>query len=202
MTDTPVVHIVDDDPAVRDSLGVLLEVEGFNVQTHSSARAFLDSVEPDEKGCVLTDVRMPEMSGIELLAKMKERHLTLPAIVITAYADVPLAVHAMKLGAVDLLEKPVGDETLLASVRHALTHGNDEKLRRAETQTIRTRLEGLTERENEVLTGLLMGRPNNMIANDLGLSTRLVEALRASVMAKMKAASLAELVRMSLTAEL
>ena len=202
MTDTPVVHIVDDDPAVRNSLGVLLEVEGFNVQTHSSARAFLDSVEPDEKGCVLTDVRMPEISGIELLAKMKERHLTLPAIVITAYADVPLAVHAMKLGAVDLLEKPVGDETLLASVRHALTHGNDEKLRHAETQTIRTRLEGLTERENEVLTGLLMGRPNNMIANDLGLSTRLVEALRASVMAKMKAASLAELVRMSLTAEL
>ena len=200
MTDKPVVHIVDDDPAVRDSLGVLLEVEGFNVQTHSSALAFLDSVEPDEKGCVLTDVRMPEMSGIELLAKMKERRLTLPAIVLTAHADVPLAVHAMKLGAVDLLEKPVGDETLLASIRHALTHRNDEKSHHAETQTIRNRLESLTERENEVLAGLLMGRPNNMIANDLGLSTRLVEALRASVMAKMKAASLSELVRMSLAA--
>lgn len=193
-----IVHIIDDDPAIRDSLGLLLTTEGFEVRTHASARGFLEAIGRHETGCVVTDVRMPEMSGFDLLAKMKERRLALPVIVITAHADVPLAVQAMKQGAIDLLEKPFEDEALLASVRQALTRGNGEQARTAEMETILARLATLTGRENEVLAGLLKGQPNKIIAHELGISVRTVEVHRANVMAKMQAGSLSELVRMSL----
>ncbi|MBI1869254.1 MAG: response regulator [Methylocystis sp.] len=201
MSKERVVHIVDDDPAVRDSLGLLLVNDGFDVQTHASAKDFLGAVGPHEEGCVVTDVRMPGMSGFDLMTKMKERRVDLPVIVITAHADVPLAVQAMKEGAIDLLEKPFDDEALLASVRQALTAKNRYATRSAETQATLERLATLTARENEVLAGLLDGKPNKAIARDLGISVRTVEVHRANVMAKMQAGSLSELVRMSLAVQ-
>lgn len=198
MNGPKIVHVIDDDPAVRDSLRLLLSTEGFGVCAHSSVKDFLSVVRRDETGCVVTDVRMPEMTGFDLLAEMQERRLDLPVVVITAHADVPLAVQAMKAGAVDLLEKPFDDDTLLASVRHAVTRrcGDDEA--RAESQVVAERLATLTPRESEVLGGLLKGQPNKVIALELGISVRTVEVHRANVMAKMQAASLSELVRMSL----
>jgi two-component system response regulator FixJ len=198
MIEEPVIHIIDDDPAVCDSLRALLVAEGFHVQTYASALKFLEYAGRHASGCVVTDVRMPDMSGIDLLAKMKERRLALPAVVITGHADIPLAVQAMKQGAVDLLEKPFDDEALLASVSQALIKKSREQAGDAQSQEILERLKTLTERENSVLTGLLMGKPNKVIAYELDVSARTVEVHRANVMAKMKAGSLAELVRMSL----
>lgn len=198
MSEPRIVHIIDDDPAVRDSLQLLLATENFAVRTHASARDFLTGVEPSETGCVVTDVRMPELSGFDLLANMKERRLDLPVIVITAHADVPLAVQAMKAGAIDLLEKPFDDEALLASIRHALLRRHNEFGADAEAAMVRERLATLTARESEVLSGILKGQPNKIIAHELGISVRTVEVHRANVMAKMRAGSLSELVRMSL----
>lgn len=197
---TRIVHVIDDDPAVRDSLRLLLSTEDFTVRAHSSVRDFLQSVTQSETGCVVTDVRMPELSGFDLLEKIKEKHLDLPVIVITAHADVPLAVQAMKAGAVDLLEKPFDDDSLLASIKNALTRKYEQREVDAEAQAVRDRLETLTPREGEVLTGLLKGQPNKIIAHELNISVRTVEVHRANVMAKMRAGSLSELVRMSLLA--
>lgn len=198
MSGPKIVHVVDDDPAVRDSLRLLLSTEDFLVRTHSSVREFLQVVCHDETGCVVTDVRMPELSGFDLLDKIKEKHLDLPVIVITAHADVPLAVQAMKAGAVDLLEKPFDDDALLASIRYALSREYIRHETNAEAQAIHERLATLTARESEVLTGLLKGQPNKIIAHELNISVRTVEVHRANVMAKMRAGSLSELVRMSL----
>ena len=195
-----IVHIVDDDPAVRDSMALLLATESFDVRSHASARDFLAATSSHDAGCVVTDVRMPEMTGIELLHQLEEHRPAMRAIVVTAHADVPLAVEAMKLGAIDLLEKPFDDDTLLTCVRGALAQMNAESARQAETQTIEERLATLTGRENEVLGGLLKGQPNKIIAHELGISVRTVEVHRANVMAKMQARNLAELVRMALVA--
>jgi two-component system response regulator FixJ len=194
------VHIVDDDPAVRDSMALLLATESFEVRTHAAARDFLAATTSHDTGCVVTDVRMPEMTGIELLQEMNQHRPGMRAIVVTAHADVPLAVEAMKLGAIDLLEKPFDDDALLTCVRGALAQMNAENARHAETQTIEERLATLTGRENEVLGGLLKGQPNKIIAHELGISVRTVEVHRANVMAKMQARNLAELVRMALVA--
>lgn len=156
------------------------------------------AVSADETGCVVTDVRMPDMSGFELLAKMKDRRLALPVIVITANADVPLAIQAMKQGAVDLLEKPFEEDALLDSIRHALTPNNSEQARAAEIAMILARRATLTGRESEVLAGLLEGQPNKAIAHELRIRVQTVEIHRANVMAKMGAASLSALLRMSL----
>lgn len=198
MSGPKIVHVIDDDPAVRDSLRLLLTTEDFVVRTHASARDFLTAVGQNETGCVVTDVRMPELSGFDLLEKMKEKHLELPVIVITAHADVPLAVQAMKAGAIDLLEKPFDDDALLASIRHALIRRYGQSESNSEAQSIRERLATLTARESEVLSGLLKGQPNKIIAHELNISVRTVEVHRANVMAKMRAGSLSELVRMSL----
>jgi two-component system response regulator FixJ len=200
MNDTRIVHVVDDDPAVRDSLRLLLKTERFAVRTHASAREFLADVEPEETGCVVTDVRMPEASGFDLLADMKEREIGLPVIVITAHADVPLAVRVMKAGAVDLLEKPFDDEALLDAVRKALRRTPEEKRKDDEAEVVRERLSKLTAREKEVLSGILGGRSNKLIAREIGASVRTVEAHRAHLMAKMHARNLSELVRISLLA--
>ena len=200
MTLDATIHVIDDDSAMRESLSLMLTIEGYTVRTHESARTFLDAVAQDESGCVVTDVRLPEISGIDLLTTMKieERRVSMPIIVITGHADIQLAVQAMKQGAFDFLEKPFDGDALLTSVRKALIHSNDEHARHAETRIIQDRLAKLTPRENEVLAGLLNGQQNKIIAGELGIGVRTVETHRASVMAKMRAGSLSELVRMAL----
>lgn len=200
MNEDAVIHVIDDDAAVRDSLALLLTTEGLRVKAHESATDFLANVPPDSSGCVVTDARMPEMTGIELLEEMKARDLSLPVVVVTAYADVSLAVQAMKQGAFDFLEKPFDNEALIACVRLALAYEREEQFRAAETQTIQARLQTLTAREGEVLARLLNGLPNKTIGRELGISVRTVEVHRANVMLKMNAGSLSELVRMSLAA--
>jgi len=194
-----VVHVVDDDEAVRESLGFLLDTEGFEVRTYESALALLDRRQDLEPGCIITDVRMPQMSGLELIARLKALGADLPVIVMTGHGDVPLAVEAMKAGVVDFIEKPFDDEAMLLAVRTALDRarkaGGEED---AHTQEIRRRRESLSARETEVLEGLVAGKPNKVIAYDLGISPRTVEVYRANVMTKMQAASLSELVRMAL----
>jgi two-component system, LuxR family, response regulator FixJ len=195
------VHVIDDDAAVRDAVGLLLSTEGFEVQTYPSALAFLAAIGASQEGCVVTDVRMPEMNGIDLIAKMKEDRITMPVVVLTAHADVPLAVEAMKLGAVDFLEKPFDDEALFAAVGAALDRRDAENARMRECVEIRNRLTSLTRRESEILAGLLKGLSNKVIAHDLGISVRTAEVHRANIMAKMRAGNLAELVKMALAAD-
>ena len=198
MRDNSRVCIVDDDQAVLAALSSLLTAEGYAVRAHESARIFLDMIQQEDCGCVVTDVRMPEMSGLDLLAEMKERRVSVPVIVITAHADVPLAVAAMKRGAVDFFKKPFDGGALLDSVRAALAREESEPAPDAETQMIKERFATLSKREKEVLAGLLDGQSNKTIANELGISARTVEVHRANVMAKTQATSLAELVRMAL----
>jgi two-component system response regulator FixJ len=197
----PFVHIIDDDSAIRESLVLLMETEGLRTRSFVSAREFLDSPLDEEYGCVLTDVRMPDMSGLDLLAHMKDKGARLPVVMITAYADVALAVQAMKMGAADFIEKPCDQDELLAAVRAALADARRTPARdSAEKQALCNRLGSLTERENEVLDGLLNGKLNKIIAFELGVSVRTVETHRANIMAKTGAASLSELVRLSLLA--
>jgi len=200
VSDGATIHIIDDDLSVRESLALLVSAEGHVCHTYFSAQAFLDAIDDDTTGCVVTDVRTPGMSGFDLLAKMKERRVFMPVIVIAADGDVPLAVAAMKRGAIDFFAKPVDGGALLASVRAALTRGGGEPASDAETQMPQEKLASLSKREKEVLTGLLKGQPNKNIAHELGISVRTVEVHRANVMAKTQAASLAELVRMALVA--
>jgi two-component system response regulator FixJ len=200
MSEHKIVHVIDDDAAVRDAVGLLLSTEGFQVRTYPSAPDFLRGIAAEREGCVVTDVRMPEMNGIALIAKMKENRISMPVIVLTAHADVPLAVEAMKLGATDLLEKPFEDDALLAAVDAALERCNAQQNRSRESIAIKNRLASLTRRENEILAGLLRGLSNKVIAHDLGISIRTAEVHRANIMAKMRAGNLAELVKMALAA--
>ena len=199
MPSEAVVHVVDDDVAVRQSLSFLLASDGWPVRLHESASAFLDGVK-EAAGCIVTDVRMPGIDGIEFLRRLKLRGFALPVIVMTGHADVPLAVEAMKEGAVDFLEKPFDDELLLAAVRSALERRDKLAHQDAHTAEVRARIRSLSERERQVLDGLVAGKPNKVIAYDLGISPRTVEIYRANVMSKMQAGSLSELVRMALWA--
>jgi two-component system response regulator FixJ len=194
------VHVIDDDEAVRESLEFLLRSARFDVHSYESAVAFLSALPNVGNGCIITDVRMPEMSGIDLLRRLKELGVSAPVIVITGHGDVPLAVEAMKIGAVDFLEKPFDDDVLLMSVRTALGRAEQQQHRDLERAQMQERLATLSTREREVLDGLIAGLPNKTIAYDLGISPRTVEIYRANVMTKMKAASLSELVRMALVA--
>jgi two-component system, LuxR family, response regulator FixJ len=202
MPNSSTVHVIDDDEAVRESLEFLLRTAHFTVQTYDSAVAFLAALPGGNSGCIITDVRMPEMSGIDLLRRLKELGNTTPVIVITGHGDVPLAVEAMKIGAADFLEKPFDEDSLLASVRAALSRVQQDVQRDAERIALQERIAALSNREREVLEGLVAGYPNKTIAYDLGISPRTVEIYRANVMTKMKAASLSELVRMALIAGL
>jgi two-component system, LuxR family, response regulator FixJ len=196
------VHVIDDDDALRQSLQFLLESAAIKVATYESAAAFLAALPEIDAGCVITDVRMPGMSGIELLKRLQDMKLGLPVIVITGHGDVPLAVDAMKAGAVDFIEKPFDDDVLIASVRAALGRQEQASRREAELAEISERLAGLSNRERQVLEGLVAGHPNKTIAYDLGISPRTVEIYRANVMTKMQAGSLSDLVRMALLAGL
>jgi two-component system, LuxR family, response regulator FixJ len=194
------VHIIDDDEAVRESLTFLLKTAQIDVRSYPSAAAFLEALPGAPAGCVITDVRMPGMSGIDLLRRMKELANAMPVIVITGHGDVPLAVEAMKVGAADFLEKPFDDDVLLTSVRSALSQRDDEAKRQSERGEIETKLSMLSNRERDVLRGLVAGRANKQIAYDLGISPRTVEIYRANLMNKMQAGSLSDLVRMALIA--
>jgi two-component system response regulator FixJ len=194
-----VVHVVDDDEAVRDSVAFLLRSAQLEVEVYESAVAFLGKA-AGAAGCVVTDIRMPEMSGIDLMRRLKELGTRLPVIVMTGHGDVPLAVEAMKAGAVDFIEKPFDEATMLTAVRAALARGEAVEKRDAERAEIEKRLNGLSGREREVLLGLVRGQPNKIIAHNLGISPRTVEIYRANVMAKMDAPSLSDLVRMALIA--
>jgi two-component system, LuxR family, response regulator FixJ len=196
-----VVHVIDDDDDVRDSLRLLLATEGFEVKTYASAVDFLAKMDPNEPGCVLTDVRMPGMSGIDFLAHVAARRLTLPIIVITGHADVPLAVRAMKLGAVDLVEKPFQPGELITIVRHALERERDGASRSETRAQFQARLAALSSRETEVMFRLVDGQSNKVIAQELGISPRTVEVHRANIMRKTKAANFSELIRTFLGAE-
>lgn len=198
MPTNSVVHVIDDDEAVRESLAFLLRSADLDVSTYESATAFLAALPSVAPGCVITDVRMPGLSGTELLQRLKEMGVTMPVIVMTGHGDVPLAVEAMKMGAIDFFEKPFDDEALLASVQSSLGSWGEKEAREAERADVRARLESLSPRERDVLKGLVAGHPNKTIAFDLGISHRTVEIYRANVMTKMKAASLSELVRMAL----
>ncbi len=196
------IHIIDDDEAVRDSLAFLLRAAEMNVKTYPSAKAFLNELPGSASGCVITDVRMPDMSGIDLLRHLKTVHADVPVIVITGHGEIAIAVEAMKIGAADFLEKPVDDELLLASVRTALGQHDRAIERHAERAEIERRITALSGRERDVLGALVNGRMNKQIAFDLGISPRTVEIYRANLMNKMQATSLSDLVRMALVAEL
>jgi two-component system response regulator FixJ len=200
MTDKALVHVIDDDEAVRQSLAFLLTTAGFDVQTYESAPRFLEEAAKIKAGCVITDVRMPGMTGIELLRRVRELKLPLPVIVITGHGDVPLAVEAMKMGAIDFLEKPFEEELLLTSVRSALNVLERDHRRELERAEIEGRLAALSHRERDVLEGLVAGQANKQIAFQLGISPRTIEIYRANLMTKMQAASLSELVRMAIIA--
>jgi two-component system response regulator FixJ len=201
-SDKGVVHVIDDDEAMRQSLAFLLGAVGIEVQTYESAEAFLEIAPTVKAGCVITDVRMPGLSGVELLRQLRDRQVSIPVIMITGHGDVPLAVEAMKIGAMDFLEKPFDDEALLASVRSALDQLDRDQKRQAERGDIEGRLATLSNRERDVLQGLVAGHANKQIAYDLGISPRTIEIYRANLMTKMQAASLSDLVRMALIAGL
>jgi len=198
VTEPGLVHVVDDDQAVRDSLEFLLESAGLGTRTYASATEFLDAAGALESGCILTDVRMPDIDGLALQKRLAALGSHLPVIVMTGHGDVPIAVEALKSGATDFLEKPFDDVYLLAVIRGALQ--SSEKTREATSlrNRVTTRLDTLTPREREVLVRLVDGQPNKAIALDLGTSPRTVEVQRARVMEKMAAKSLTELVRMIL----
>lgn len=202
MSNENMVCVVDDDEAARESLAFLLQSARVRVQTYESATAFLTALPSLRPGCIITDIRMPKIDGLELLRRLNGMDMQVPVIVITGHGDVPLAVEAMKVGAVDFLEKPFDDEVLLTAVRAALSTQQQDGRRQAEKAEIAERLATLSNRERDVLDGLVVGHPNKIIAYDLGISPRTVEIYRANVMTKMQAKSLSGLVRMALIADL
>ena len=193
-----VVHVIDDDVEVRQSLAFLLSTAGLAVCVHESALVFLKILPTVTEGCVVTDIRMPGMNGLELQQHLREHRSQLPVIVMTGHGDVPLAVEAMKAGAIDFIEKPFDDEVLLSAIRAALAHRALASERQARMAAVQERLGKLSEREREVLDRLINGKANKVIAYELGISPRTVEVYRANVMTKMQADSLSELVRMAL----
>lgn len=196
-----VVHVVDDDAAIRDSLSFLLDSAGLTPKTYESGLALLERAQALEQGCVVTDIRMPGMSGLELVLKLKERGIPHPVIVLTGHGDVALAVEAMKAGVVDFIEKPFDDEVLLKAVQMALAREESNSARLVERAEVEARVAQLSQREREVFEAIVEGESNKSAAQKLGISPRTVEIYRANVMDKMGAATLSELVRMALRRE-
>jgi two-component system response regulator FixJ len=194
------VFVVDDDEAVRDSLQVLLEVAGFDVRSFGVAREFLAAVGSEQTGCLLADVQMPDISGLELQERVGKACPELSVVIMTGHGDVPMAVKAMKAGAVDFIEKPFTEATLLAAVRRAIEQSTRQGRRAAEREAEAAKVDSLSTRERQVLSGLVAGHPNKVIAHHLQISPRTVEIYRARLMDKMQAGSLSELVRMAVTA--
>jgi FixJ family two-component response regulator len=200
MKDSPqTVIVVDDDDAVRNSLRLLLKSAGIHTEAATSAQEYLERFDATQGGCLLLDVRMPGMSGLELQQELNMRGATIPVIFITGNGDIPMAVEAMQHGAFDFLQKPFRDQDLLDRVQRALARDTENRTRLRHTDRIRERLASLSPREREVLELVTQGKANKMVASDLGVSQRTVEIHRAHVMQKMEASSLAELVRMMMT---
>lgn len=200
MPSESVVHVIDDDPAMRDSLEFLFDTAGLAARTYESALVFLEALGEATQGCVVTDVRMPEMSGLELLKELHRRGSHLPVVVITGHGDVPLAIEAMKAGAKDFFEKPFDDERLLSVVSSALQEAGSRQGEWKEQAAVRERIQRLSQRERQVLRRLVDGQLNKTIAWELGISPRTVEVYRAKLMSKMGAPAFADLVRMALLA--
>jgi len=191
------VFIVDDDEAVRDSLSLLMEAESLSVECFASAMEFLERCPNDKPGCLLLDIRMPQMSGLELRDELLQRGSTMPIVFITGHGDVPMAVDAMKQGAIDFIQKPFRDEELLERVHQALHRNKEERSNAEKIREVSERFARLTPRETEVMTMVVAGNANKVIAQDLGVSQRTVEIHRARVMEKMGARSIAHLVQLA-----
>lgn len=201
MTAEPVIHVIDDDPGVRDSLCLLLESMNYRTRAFESGIALLAAATTLEPGCLMLDVRMPELDGVSVLERLRKDGMTLPVVIMTGHGDVPLAVRAMKAGAADFVEKPFSQETIRETLSRALASVPNSNLR-ASAPEDRRRLAELSPREREVLLGLVAGLPNKTIAYDLGISPRTVEIHRAHVMEKLGARSLSHLVRIAIAAGL
>ena len=200
MATDPIVFVVDDDEAVRDSLMALLDAVGLKAEGYGSAQDFLDAYDTSQPGCLVLDVRMPGMSGLALQKKLTASQFRVPVIIITGHGDIPMAVEAMKAGAVDFIEKPFRQDALLDGIRRALAQCAPAPRGEATSAELIERFAQLTPRERDVLERLVIGEPNKVIAFKLGISPRTVEIHRARVMAKMEARSLSQLVRMALAA--
>ncbi len=197
----PVVHVVDDDAPMRDSIAFLLGAEGIATRTYEGASALLDRRTELEFGCIITDIRMPDMNGLEMVQELKRLGVPHPVIVLTGHADVSLAVQAMKAGVLEFLEKPFDDEALVRAVRLGLSQSGSDASRKQEQAEIAARVAQLTGRERDVFEAIVAGDSNKAAALRLGISPRTVEIYRANVMTKMNANSLSELVRMALQLE-
>jgi two-component system response regulator FixJ len=200
MTTDRTIFVVDDDPAVGDALSVLLEVMGYRVETFASGQAFLDAFEPSRGGCVVLDVSMPGIDGLEVQRRLRAAGHTLPVVFMTAHADVPIAIRAMKEGAADFIEKPFDDSQIGAAIAGALAASEQQQQMSDDVAAARQRVDRLTPREREVLEHLVAGRPNKVIAHELDMSPRTVEKHRARVMEKLASRSLSQVVRMALAA--
>jgi two-component system response regulator FixJ len=195
------VFVIDDDQEVREALQLLMESVGLKVEVYDSAQGFLDAFDPEKPGCIVLDVRMPGMSGLELQSKLSEKPICPPIIIITGHGDVPMAVRAVQAGAVDFLEKPFNDQALLDSVHRAIEKDSRQRGEASHIADIQCRYDRLTPREKEVLDFVISGSRNKIIAAELGVSQSTVEAHRAKVMEKMEADTLSDLMRMMLTLE-
>ena len=202
MSSMPKVYVIDDDAAMRDSLNFLLDAANFEVALFESATNFLEVLPRLEFGCVISDIRMPGIDGIELLRRMKLLDSRFPIVIITGHGDVPLAVEAMKLGAVDFLEKPFEDDRLIGMIEAAIRQREPAAKDEAATRDIAARIDSLSPRERQVMEGLITGLSNKMIARNYDISPRTIEVYRANVMTKMQASSLSELVRLAMRAGL
>jgi FixJ family two-component response regulator len=201
MNDQPIVAVVDDDEAVRDSLSMLMESVGIQHRLYSDAMSFLNDLDKLRRGCLVLDIRMPGMSGLELQAELNRREVTLPIIFITGHGDIGMAVKAMRLGALDFIPKPYHEQELLDRIHEALAHDASKRDRVHDHKQLLSRIEALTKREHQVFDRVTAGQANKVIAQDLSVSERTVEVHRSELMRKMGARSLAELVRMHLEAE-
>jgi two-component system response regulator FixJ len=198
MSPSKTVYVIDDDPAMRDSLDFLLDTAGFSVTLFDSALSFLDAIPGLGFGCVVSDVRMPGLDGIDLLKQLKTDNKQLPVIIMTGHGDIPLAVEAMKLGAIDFLEKPFEDERLLNTINIALSKADHKRQGEAVLADITSRIAALSPRERQVMEGLIAGLSNKLIAREYNISPRTIEVYRANVMTKMQASSISELVRLAM----
>jgi len=195
------VFLIDDDPAIRDSLSLLLSLKGVRTQPFANAESFIETYRPDWPGCVLTDLRMPGMTGLELQAVLRERQVEVPVVVLTAHGDVATARAALKNGAFDFLEKPIDDVMLVEVLRNALRADRERRAAVTSRSSADARIERLTDREREVLALIAAGHQNREIATQLGISPRTVEVHKARIMEKLECHSLAELIRMNLAAD-
>ncbi|MBC7580287.1 response regulator FixJ [Tardiphaga sp.] len=200
MSPEDTVYVIDDDPAMRDSLEFLLESAGFSVTLFESAPVFLEKLPAIKFGCVVSDIRMPGINGMDLLRELKTKRADLPIIIMTGHGDIPLAVEAIKLGALDFLEKPFEDERLIGAIHTAFKQGEDSAKTKNMASDLAARVAGLSQRERQVMNGLVAGLSNKLIARDYDISPRTIEVYRANVMTKMQARSLSELVRLALRA--